>query len=108
LTFAPGTTIKTVTVAVNGDVTFESGETFSIALNTPSNTTISLTQGTGTGTILNDDAAPTVSIDSVAQNEGDAATSSFVFTVSLTGPTALQATVSYGTNNGTATLADND
>ena len=56
LTFNPGDTSKTITVLVNGDTIFENDETFTVSLSNPQNATI--TTGTGTGTIQNDDAAP--------------------------------------------------
>jgi hypothetical protein len=56
LTFAPGETRKIVTVLVNRDATPESNETLSLRLSTPTNAT--LARAAATGTILNDDTAP--------------------------------------------------
>jgi hypothetical protein len=54
VTFAPGETIKTVTINVVGDTIRESDETFILHLYEPSeNATI--TEDTGVGTIVNDD-----------------------------------------------------
>jgi hypothetical protein len=53
LTFASNETTKQVSVTVNGDTTPETDETFTVNLSSPTNATIS--QGTGTGTISNDD-----------------------------------------------------
>ncbi len=53
LSFAPGETSKTITVLVNGDLDVEPDETFTVNLTNSVNATI--TNGTGTGTILNDD-----------------------------------------------------
>lgn len=58
LTFAPGVTTQLITIAVVGDTTFEPDESFSINLSNATNATIST--ATGTGTILNDDAAVSV------------------------------------------------
>ena len=55
LTFAAGSTSQTVTVAVTGDLSVESDETFSITLSNPSANATLLT-ATGTGTIINDDS----------------------------------------------------
>ncbi len=56
MTFAPGDTSKTVTVQVNGDTAVEPNETFNVNLsNATGNATI--LDGTGVGTITNDDAA---------------------------------------------------
>jgi len=56
LTLNRGDTSKPITVLVNGDTTFEQAETFFVNLTSPTNATISDTQGQGT--ITNDDAAP--------------------------------------------------
>ena len=53
LSFAPGQTTKTITIAVVGDAIPEANETFFVNLSTPSNATISDAQGLGT--IVNDD-----------------------------------------------------
>lgn len=53
LTFNPGETTKTITVAVKGDKTRESDETFRVNLSGADGATISDTQGSGT--IRNDD-----------------------------------------------------
>lgn len=55
LSFAPGETIKTVSVAIKGDTNIETDETFKLVLSNPVNATIAKTAATGT--ILNDDLA---------------------------------------------------
>jgi len=59
LTFAPGVTSQTITVAVRGDTLVEATETLRVLLSNAAGATISV--GTGTGTITNDDQAPTTS-----------------------------------------------
>ncbi|WP_161594413.1 Calx-beta domain-containing protein [Flagellimonas alvinocaridis] len=51
-----GTPSTTITVVVNGDTTVEPTEGFTVVLSNPVNAT--LTDGTGAGTITNDDVAP--------------------------------------------------
>ena len=53
-----GETSALITVAVKGDVTWEPDETLSLLLSDPADATIG--DGTGVGTIRNDDKAPTV------------------------------------------------
>jgi hypothetical protein len=53
LTFAPGETSKTIRVAIAGDTTYETDETFTVLLSNPVNATIA--DGSATGTIQNDD-----------------------------------------------------
>ncbi|MCC6808780.1 MAG: hypothetical protein IT381_15245 [Deltaproteobacteria bacterium] len=111
LTFDPNDPIvlqrtqKTITVVVNGDNTDEDNETFIVTLSNPTNLTIN--NGLGTGTITDDDNPPTLNITSVTQAEGDAGTSNFVFTVSLTAASGKDVTVNFTTQDGTA-LASND
>jgi streptogramin lyase len=103
LTFAPGVLTQTITVSVVGDLVVEPNETFTVNLSAPTNATIAI--GTGTGTIVNDDAAalPTLSINNVTQNEGNSGTTPFVFTVTLSAASASPVTVNYATADGTAT-----
>ena len=100
LTFAPGETSKTVTVAVVGDTAFESNETFSLTLSAAS-ANARITVGSATGTILNDDqqVVRTLSIASVAALESQA---TFSFVVTLSAASTSRVTVRYGTANGTA------
>ena len=100
LNFAANETTKQITVLVNGDTTFETDEAFTVHLSNASGATIS--DADGTGTIVNDEAAPTFSIDDVTHNEGDSGTTSYVFTVTKTGSTALSSSVDYATVDGTA------
>ena len=67
-----------------------------------------MSSDSGTGTITNDDAQPSFAINDVTMNEGNAGPTSFVFTVTKTGSTALSSSVNFQTNDGSATLADND
>ncbi|ODU00866.1 MAG: hypothetical protein ABS79_02645 [Planctomycetes bacterium SCN 63-9] len=104
LTFAPGETQKTISVAILGDATYEPDETFLINLTNPAGATIA--DGQATGTILNDDAAPpplpSLSIGNVTVGEGNSGSRPAVFTVSLSAPSTLPVTVSYTTVAGTA------
>src|SRR5438045_2715953 len=106
LNFDATDTTKQITVLVNGDTTFETNEAFTVHLSAAVNATIGTADGTGT--IVNDDTAPALSIDSVTHSEGDAGTTSYVFTVTKTGNTGLSASVDFQTADGTATVSDND
>src|SRR5262249_5282064 len=92
LTFAPGQTSQTVTVNVLGDVTPDLNET---STPTPAANALSLHDALPTGTIVNDDGAPTMSVGGVSQNEGNSGTTPFVFTVTLSNPSSQQVTVSF-------------
>ena len=103
LTFAAGTTSRTIDVTVTGDPHDEAHETIAIALSAPVNATLGL--AAGTGTVTDDDVAPTLSIDSPSVAEGTGATGgTLTFTVSLSAASGKQVTVGYAdAGTGTAT-----
>ncbi len=94
------TASTTVSVTVNGDAVFENTESFFVNLSAPTNAVI--TDAQGMGTLTNDDTAPTLSINDVSIVEGNSGTSSLVFTVTRTGLTALPASFTAATADGTA------
>ena len=100
VSFAPGQVSKTVDVQVQGDTLDEFDETYSLDLSNPSGASIA--DGTGVGTIMDDDAAPTGSVDDVSAPEGDAGISTATFTVSLSAPSGKAISVDYATADGTA------
>jgi hypothetical protein len=98
LTFQPGQTSQTVLVPVAGDLLDEADETFRLTLSAPGNAT--LADPVAIGTITDDDAPPSLSIDDVTVAEG-AGTASF--TVTLSAPSGLPITVSFATTPQSAT-----
>ena len=106
LTFNPGATTQNITVQVFGDVIDENDETYYVNLSGASNATIADNQGVGT--ITDDDAPPTVSVNDPSVLEGDAGTVNLDFTISLSGVSGKTITVDYATSDGTATIADGD
>ncbi len=100
LTFAAGDTTKTVTVSVTGDTLDEADETVILRLSSASGATLTGGESTldATGTITDDDAAPSVSVaDAAAVTEGDdpAKTMNMTFTVSLSVVSGKTVTVPY-------------
>ena len=65
-------------------------------------TSLKVTLPSATLTILEHDAPPSFSIDDVTHNEGNSGTTSYVFTVTKTGNTAVSASVDYETVDETA------
>ena len=103
LSFPAGNTTQTISVVVNGDTTVEPDETFFVNLSNPVGATIA--DGQGQGTIVNDDtaSAPTLSINDVSVVEGNSATTTARFTVTLSAASTSPVTVNYATADGTAT-----
>ncbi|MCP9787052.1 ELWxxDGT repeat protein, partial [Cyanobium sp. N5-Cardenillas] len=99
--FSAGSASTTVTVDPTGDTVLEPNETVSLTLTADPAYLIG-TAGAVTGTITNDDAA-SFSIGDVSITEGNAGTSTAVFTVTLSNAVSGGTSVAYATANGTAT-----
>jgi hypothetical protein len=104
VTFTGAQTTQTVSVPLTNDPTDEADESLTLTLSNPSNALIGVGQGTATGTILDDDAAPTLSVATPANLlEPDAGTANQVFTVTLSAVSSLPVTVVISTLPNTAT-----
>ncbi len=101
LTFTPGETNKMIDVNVVGDLVSEPDESFQVNLSNPAGA--SLVDASGLGTIIDDEAAPAVSVNDASVQEGNGGTSNLVFTVALSHPSSSVATVGYETASATAT-----
>jgi subtilisin family serine protease len=101
LTIPAGATTGTIAVAILGDYDIESNETFQVVLSSPSNATIA--DDTAIGTIVNDDAVPSISVTSKSQSEGNSGTPNMVFDVQLSNATGAPVTVNYSTADISAT-----
>jgi hypothetical protein len=99
-TFIAGATSTPVAVSVIGDTVFEGAESFAVNLSGAVNATIADAQGSGT--IINDDAVPSLSITDVSITEGNAGTVTATLTVSASASSSQTMTVNYATANGTA------
>ena len=71
VTVAASQTTATFTVPTADDSTDEDNETFTLTLSSPSSNATLATDATATGTITDDDAAPTISVEDQTVNEGD-------------------------------------
>ncbi len=89
-----------MTAVVSGDLEFEADETFTVGLSNAVDATIA--DNSGTGTIANDDAEPTLSIADNSTAEGSSLPKFLVFTVTLTGVTGDTVRVDFATADGTA------
>jgi len=108
LSFAAGETVMTVTVAIQGDTTAESDETFTVTL---SHATGSVVLGTAsaTGTVQNDEATVAIAASSASKAEGNAGTTAFTFTLTRGGDTSASQSVAWtvaGSGANPASAAD--
>ncbi|MDX2245013.1 MAG: DUF4347 domain-containing protein [Leptolyngbyaceae cyanobacterium bins.302] len=106
LTFLPGETSKVISVTAVGDTRHELNETFSVNLSVPTNAQIAT--GSATGTLVNDDAQPTIGVRSSSRQEGNTGNNNLLFTVTLSAASYQTVSVNYTTGDGTATRADAD
>ncbi len=97
LSFTSAETAKTINVSTGNDATYENNETVIVNLTAPTNGA-TLADGQATGTINNDDSAPSFSINNVSISEGG----NLSFTVTKTGAASQTHAVNYATTNGTA------
>jgi hypothetical protein len=105
LTFHPGDPLgQTVSIPVNGDRRGEADETFAVHLTGATGAVI--TDGQGVGTILDDE--PRVSTGDAVVAEGHSGTVVLTFTLTLSKVYDADVTVSFVTQDNTATTADDD
>ena len=99
VTFAPGVTAQTIMVQVNAEPDYDVSKTFSVTL---SGATGALISGApATGTILNRNTPPLISISSATVIAGTSGTIAAAFTVSLSTASNQPVTVTYATTGGT-------
>ena len=99
VTILAGNTTQTFNVPILVDTLDEVNETATLTLSNASNATIS--DATGTLTIVDDDDPPTLSINDVSYTESGSAGNA-TFTVTLSEASGKEVTVDYATSNGTA------
>jgi uncharacterized repeat protein (TIGR01451 family) len=106
---ANSTTSQTVDVAITNDALDEDDEQFTLTLSDLSATgNVTLGAATATGTIVDDDALPLLTISSPSQPEGDSGTTPMNFVVTLTPVSGRDVSFTRVTADGTATVVNND
>ncbi|PYS27470.1 MAG: hypothetical protein DMF75_20315, partial [Acidobacteria bacterium] len=95
----------TFAVTINGDTAVEPNETFLVNVTNVSGAIVVDAQGVGT--IQNDDL-PLLSVDDVSVDEGNTETNSFSIVVRLSVPAQEPVTFDIATQDGTATVAEDD
>ncbi len=105
VTFAPGDTSETIDVSVIGDDVVEGvSETFTVNLSSPIGAVIA--DASATGTIVDDESAPVVSVGNTTVVEGDSGNTAASFEVTLSRAAGSPVSVEYATAPGTATAPD--
>jgi len=97
-----GETTKIVTVPVVRDTTTEPTETFTVNL-VDAGTSPAIADGSGLGTIVNDDARPRISVGDVGTTEGNTGTHAMRFPVRLDRASSTTVTARFTTADGSAT-----
>ena len=95
-----GQTSAAFSIALNDDDVYEGDETFTVTVSGGSD--VSIVDGTATGTILDDETEPTISIADASADEGD----ELRFEVTLSGPSERVVSFSYSTSIESGDTAD--
>jgi Calx-beta domain/Lamin Tail Domain/Divergent InlB B-repeat domain len=103
ITFLPGQRTKKIAVAIKGDLLDEAVEKFTVKLSSPTRAVIK--DGTGVGTINDNDPLPTLSRDS-AEFLAESVGTTNTLTVDLGATSGKTVTVDYATQDGTADGTD--
>jgi hypothetical protein len=103
VTFQPFQTTATINVPIIGDILDEPTETFRLHLSQAVNATLGSTGSLDAiGTINDDDPTPTVTINDLSLNEGQAGQTTATLTVSLSAPSGQDIVIHYKTTDGSA------
>jgi uncharacterized repeat protein (TIGR01451 family) len=106
---ASSTTPQSVNVVIISDALDEDDETFTLTLSGLTAVgSVSLGANVATGTIVDDDLPPVISISSPSQLEGDAGLTPMDFVVSLSAISGRNVTFTRATADGAATVGNND
>ncbi|MBP9887526.1 MAG: Ig-like domain-containing protein [Leptospiraceae bacterium] len=101
LSIPAGSTTTTITITPTNETLYEADETVIIDLGIPTNATLSGTT-THTATITNDDPLPTISFTSGTTISATENVGNYSLSVTLSAVSALAASVTLNTSNGTA------
>lgn len=104
---ANDTTDKTITIVVNNDSIYEGNEEFYVELYGVTNPLVKIAEAKGTGTIVDNESVPSISVTGTTVNESDSGAEA-VFSVTMLPASSKDVTVYYSTSDGTAHVAEKD
>ena len=96
-------TSRVVSVPIVGDAIDEPNETFVVNLSNLVGVPGTISDAQGIGTIVDNDAPPTLTVNDVSVTEGNAGSTTATFTVTLSAASGQAVTVDWATSAGTAT-----
>ena len=102
LVFAAGETRQTFSISLYEDARNEVDETFTIRLHSARNAEVSSSAGTVAGTIVDNDALPSLSIEDARMKESRFGPRTMIFRVRMSETSGRAVTVDYFTSSGTA------
>lgn len=102
LVFAPDQTTQSFSVPIINDQIDEGDETVNLVLDNPTGGATLGSPINAILTIVDNDDPPSISINDVSRNEGDAGQTAFTFTITKTGQTSQTISVNYSTAAGSA------
>ncbi len=103
LQITAGNTQGTISVPILANSKYGANKTFNLTLSSPVNATLA-TSTPVTGTVMNGNPAPTITVDDLTVTDGDV-NSTANFTVSLSAASGLPVTFNYATANNTAVVS---
>jgi Calx-beta domain len=103
-TIRRGSRTASISVTVNGDDVYEGDETFTVRLARPRG--VALADDVGAGTIIEDEAFPSLSISGSSVIEGSVGATPLTFAIAILPASAFDVSVDYSTSNGTALSPD--
>jgi len=107
LNFAPGIMQQTISVALVDDVLYEDVEDFAVVLANPVNANLD-SGNVAFGWIYSYDSPPVLSVGNATVVEGDSGSTEMVFTVALSAPSSLPASVVFETLDGLGSALPGD